>query len=104
MYFPILNEELAKEPQIYRVNPVFNGMFGMIKSCFDCSLNRWDRWYKNHPIGSIYHLYITYSACQLGKLYATDPTLIKGTKKLTPLVLLMDKILHHQGWRLSHYL
>ena len=35
------------------------------------SLNRWDRWYFHHPIGSIYHLYTTYSPCQLGFLYAT---------------------------------
>ena len=34
----------------------------------------WDRWYVNHPIGSIYHLYTTYSPCHmilgyLGKFY-----------------------------------
>ena len=30
----------------------------------------------NNPIGSIYHLYTTYSPCQFGWLYATDPTFL----------------------------
>ena len=44
------------------------------------SLNRWKVPY-NPPIGSIYHLYTTYSPCQLGDHMVPIPP-IKGTRKL----------------------
>ena len=48
----------------YNGNPF--GLRSPAKSCFDCSLHRWDRWQFHPPIGSIYHLYTTYSPCLLG--------------------------------------
>ena len=53
---------------------------GQFNSCFDGSLNRWDRWHINHIITqlAVYTTYIPLIYCQYGELFQFSPPVDTG--------------------------